>query len=73
MNGADTRSYLLLAELICKTFFTENVYWQYLLAVDEFSQMYPEATLRELNTQTLNSLKTGCLPLQYINISMYLR
>ena len=56
--------YITFGKLICKTFFTENVYWQYLLAVDEFSQMYPEATLRELNTQSLISLMAAWLSQQ---------
>ncbi|USL86795.1 hypothetical protein CDGHABPJ_00337 [Pseudomonas phage OMKO1] len=56
--------YITFGKLICKTFFTENVYWQYLLAIDEFSQMYPEATLRELNTQSLISLMAAWLSQQ---------
>jgi hypothetical protein len=42
--------------LICRTFYTDNVYWEFLCNMDDYSKQHPGATGRELATQALFTL-----------------
>lgn len=48
--------FIAFAKLICHTYFTDSVYWDYLNSIDEYSHAYPEASARELATQSLITL-----------------
>lgn len=48
--------YNVFSTLICRVFFPEPTYIEYLSAVDNLGQDFPKATIRELNTQATISL-----------------
>lgn len=48
--------YRVFSTLICRVFFPEPTYIEYLDAVDTLGQDFPKATVRELNTQATLSL-----------------
>ncbi|AEH03631.1 hypothetical protein AVT69_gp206 [Pseudomonas phage PhiPA3] len=53
----DTKNpYTVFATLICKVYFPQSTYLDYLQAIDEYGQHFPDASVRELNTQGLISL-----------------
>lgn len=48
--------YKVFSTLICRVYFPETTYIEYLDAIDSFGQDFPKASMRELNTQALISL-----------------
>lgn len=48
--------YKVFSTLICRVYFPESTYIEYLDCIDRFGQDYPKATVRELNTQATISL-----------------
>lgn len=48
--------YKVFSTLICRVYFPESTYLEYLDAIDQFGQDFPKATVRELATQAMISL-----------------
>lgn len=48
--------YKVFSTLICRVYFPEDTYFEYLDAIDSLGQDFPKATVRELNTQATLSL-----------------
>lgn len=48
--------YVAFGQLICRIYFPESTYWDYMVLMDKAGKDYPDASRRELSTQALLSL-----------------